>query len=316
MSNIANLLQLVEANAPFEGIQTTAIDDLTLVRHSYPTTPVYSLQRAALCIVVQGRKEVALGGTTYVYTPSNYLISSVALPVVARITTASPSHPYLCLRLALDPIALADMLLTSGLQPQPCDAAPASGLNLSKITPDLSDAVSRIMRLLDTPSDLPALAPLAKREIYYRLLTGALGQSVRQLATAGSKLHQISRVTNWIKDHFADPLEIEQLVSIAGMSRSALHKHFKAVTQMSPLQYQKQLRLQEARKLMVAHGLNASAASFHVGYSSATQFTREYSRMYGEAPARDAARLRCLGESQPGHPNPALTSRPPFETQA
>lgn len=294
MSNIADLLQLVAEKAPLEGVQTTAIDGLTLVRHSYPISPVYALQRAALCIVVQGRKQVTLGGTTSVYTPSHYLIASVALPVVARVTMASPTQPYLCLRLTLDSIALAEMLLSSGLQPQTIDTAPASGLNLSKITPELTDAVSRMMRLLDSPADLRALAPLAKREVYYRLLTGALGQTVRQLATAGSRLHQISRVTTWIREHYADPLEIEQLAAIAGMSRSALHKHFKTVTQMSPLQYQKQLRLQEARKLMVANGLNASDASFQVGYSSATQFTREYSRMYGEAPARHAARLRFL----------------------
>lgn len=292
MSNIAELRQLVAAKAPLEGVQTTAIDGLTLVRHAHPTSPAYALQRAALCIVVQGRKQVALGDTTYVYTPSHYLIASVALPVVARVTTASPSQPYLCLRLTLDPIALAEMLLDSGLQQHALEAPPTSGLNLSNITLELTDAVSRMMRLLNSPADLPALAPLAKREIFYRLLTGTSGQCVRQLAAAGSKLHQISRVTSWIKNHFAEPLEIDQLTAIAGMSRSALHAHFKTVTQMSPLQYQKHLRLQEACKLMIADGLNASDASYHVGYSSVTQFTREYGRMYGEAPARHAARLR------------------------
>ncbi len=217
MKNIADLRQLVAAKAPLEGVQMTAIDGLTLVRHSYPTSPVYSLQRAALCIVVQGRKQVALGGATYVYTPSHYLIASVALPVVLRVTAADPSEPYLCLRLALDPVALAEMLIKSGLQPQTFDTAPASGLNLGSITPELTDAVSRLMRLLDSPADLPALAPLAKQEIYYRLLTGALGQTVTQLATAGSRLHQISRVTTWIRAHYAEPLAIEKLVAIAGI---------------------------------------------------------------------------------------------------
>ncbi|HWM80452.1 MAG TPA: AraC family transcriptional regulator [Pseudolabrys sp.] len=294
MTNNSHLLDLVTSKAPAEGLQSTAIDELTLVRHSRPTNPAHSLQRPALCIVVQGRKQVALGDSTYIYTPSHYLIASVAVPVLARVTQASTSQPYLCLRLALDPVVLAEMRMDSGPPADTSDEPPASGLNIGAMTPELIDAAARMMRLLDTPRDIPALAPLAIKEIYYRLLTGTLANTLRQVATAGSRLHQVSRAAAWIRNHYTQPVKIEKLAHIAGMSRSALHKHFKSVTEMSPLQYQKQMRLQEARKLLIADGINASEAGYRVGYTSATQFTREYSRMYGLPPARDAERLRSL----------------------
>ncbi|MEP9378689.1 AraC family transcriptional regulator [Aquabacter sp. CN5-332] len=302
METMKELAALVAANAPCEGAQETSIPGLSLIRNSLPTNPIHRLQRPALCIVAQGRKQVMHGNVSYTYDPLNYLVVSLALPVVARITQASPDKPYLCVRLALDPVGLSEMALTSRARTPARDLPLGPALQVSRTTPELTDAVARLMRLLQSPEDAEALAPLAKREIYHRLLTGDQADLVRQIATTESKFHQVARAVGWIKDHFTEQLSIERLTAVSSMSKSALHEHFKAVTAMSPLQYQKQIRLQEARRLMIAEGLDAADAGFQVGYLSATQFTREYGRMYGQPPARDAARLRALTEAPSAAP--------------
>lgn len=293
MEYTAILAKLIARNAPVDGVHSTAVDALTLIRKSAPTDPIYGLQRPALCIVAQGHKQVVVGSSVYNYDPSQYLIVSVTLPVMAQVTRASPEAPYLCLRMALDPVVLSDMILTCGLPPPRRATVP--GLQVSRTTPELTDAVVRLVRLLDTPADIPALAPLALREIHYRLLKGAQSGLVQQIAVAESRVQQVTRAMTWIREHFTEPLSIEALAHVSHMSRSAFHQHFKAVTTMSPLQYQKQIRLQEARRLMVADGRDAAHAGYEVGYASATQFTRDYSRTYGQPPARDAARLRTAG---------------------
>jgi len=293
MDEMAILAELIARHARQDGRHSTAIEGLTLVRSSHPTDPTPGIQQPMFCIVAQGRKQVALGNVSHTYDRSHYLIVSVALPVVTRIMVADPSTPYLCLRVALDPVILSEIVSTSGRLAGDAGSMPRPALQISEMSDDLIAVVTRLMRLLDKPEDIAALAPLAQRELYYRLLTGAQAGTVLQIAAAESKFQQVSRAIAWIREHYARPLSIPQLTFVSRMSKSALHKHFKAVTSMSPLQFQKHIRLQEARRLMIANGLDAASAGFGVGYSSATQFTREYRRMYGQPPARDAIRIRA-----------------------
>lgn len=285
------LAELMARHAPGDGMHETAVPGLALIRSAHPTEPLHVLHEPAVCIIAQGAKVVTLADQTYEYNPAQYLVISVDLPLSGHVTRASPDQPYLCVRVDLDPAVLASVLMEKG----PASAPKASverGLFLSTVTPELIDATTRLVRLLDTPADIPFLAPLAQREIYYRLLNGDQRGAVRHIALADSKLAHISRAIAWIKAHYAEPFRIDTVAAQAHMSASALHHYFKAITAMSPLQYQKQLRLQEARRLMVARGLDAAKAGYEVGYESASQFTREYRRLFGEPPGRDAMRLR------------------------
>ena len=270
----------------------TAIPRVGLVRSDTPTLPVGVLYQPMLCIVAQGAKRTLLGATIVGYSAGQYLVVSVDLPITGSVTQASADAPYLALSLELDPAVLADMLLTL---PGAAQDAPLPGLAVSPVTPDLLDAAVRLLRLLNRPTDIPMLAPLAEREILYRLLTGAQAPMLRQIALAHSRLAHISRAIGWIRNHFAEPLRIAAVAQRANMSASTFHRHFKAVTAMSPLQYQKQIRLQEARRLLLAGQADAASIGFAVGYESPSQFSREYARMFGQPPVRDAVRLRALG---------------------
>ncbi|WP_275976822.1 AraC family transcriptional regulator [Polyangium aurulentum] len=291
MSDVAELAALIKRFAVEDGVHATAIERLSLIRISQPNAPLHVLHEPALCIIAQGGKRVMLAEEVYHYDASRYLVASVDLPITGQVVEASPEVPYLCFRLDLDPGEIAALILEAG-PPVPPPQRATRGLFLSEATSSMLDAAARLVRLLDAPEDIPALAPLATREIAYRLLRSDEGWRLRQIATPDTQAQRIARAINWLKVHFAEPLRIEDLAREVHMSPSSLHHHFRAVTAMSPLQYQKRLRLQEARRLMLGDGMDASSASYRVGYESPSQFSREYSRMFGEPPARDLRRLR------------------------
>jgi AraC-like DNA-binding protein len=269
----------------------TAITRVTLMRANAPTVPVGTMYQPVLCIVAQGAKRVMLGEKSFEYNAAKYLIGSVDLPVTGEIYEASAQTPYLAMSLGLDPATLAAMLLD---MPQSADdGKPLAGLAVSPLTADLLDPVLRLLRLLDRPRDIAMLAPLVEREILYRLLLGPQGAMLRQIALADSRLSQISRAIKWIKENYERPFRIEALAAVASMSPSSLHRHFKGVTAISPLQFQKRIRLQEARRRVLAQQDDAASVGFSVGYESPSQFSREYSRLFGAPPGRDAARLRA-----------------------
>jgi len=299
MDRMAELQALIERNTVADGVQRTAIGNLALVRSSRVTEPIHALYKPALCIVAQGRKQTQLGEKVYIYDAAKYLVFSVDLPLVGQVIEASAEKPYLCLQLDIDVAMLSALLLESGAAAAKGPALPAGdlALSVSPVTPELLDAVIRLLRLLETPRDIAMLAPLAEREILYRALYGEHGARLRQIATADSRQQQISRAIGWIKANYAAPFSIEAVAKAASMSPSALHQHFKAVTAMSPLQYQKQIRLQEARRMILAQSFDAATAGHTVGYESPSQFSREYRRLFGAPPARDIARLRASPDS-------------------
>jgi AraC-like DNA-binding protein len=285
------LARLIEQFAGEDGVLATAIPRLFLIRSSRPTDEIHAVHEPAVCLVAQGRKQVMVGQSLYVYDPAKYLVVSVDVPLVGQILEASADAPYLCLRLDLDPAAIGALMLEAKVTADSEQPGPA--LSLSSVTFELLDSAIRLVRLLAVPRDIPILAPLAEREILYRLLSGDQTSKLRQIAFAESKLQQVNRAIGWIKRNFREPFSIDALASEARMSPSTLHEHFKAVTSMSPLQYQKQLRLQEARRLILSQSIDAAMAGHSVGYESPSQFSREYKRTFGAPPARDVARLRA-----------------------
>jgi AraC-like DNA-binding protein len=290
MPELDALAAVIARYAPTDGNHATAIPNLFVYRASHPTDPAHVLHEPAFCIVAQGRKEVELNGATYLYDSSRSLVVSVDLPVVGRVIEATPEKPYLGAKISLDPRTLNAMMIEHRLDQRegPSDVA----LSVAPTAPETLDAFTRLIGLLDAPGDIGALAPLAEREILYRLLTGAFAARIRQIALADGKINQVSRAIDWIKRNFNQPFRIDAVCSAANMSPSSLHAHFKSVTSMSPLQYQKQLRLQEARRLIVSNARDAATAGHEVGYDSPSQFSREYRRLFGAPPIRDAARLR------------------------
>ena len=256
-----------------------------LARQPTPTDPIALVVDPSLCIVAQGAKEVFLAGEVYRYDPAHSLLVSVDLPISARVVEATPARPCLAVRVSLDPSVVGELLADCPDAPPP--GPPARGLDVSPVEPQLLDAVARLVALLDSPRTSRPLAPLVLREVTYRVLTGPQGARLRQIAAAGAPAQRIARAVRWLRDHFADPLRVESLARQARMSLSGFHQHFKAVTGLSPLQYQKRLRLQEARRLMLGEGLDAAEAAFRVGYESPSQFSREYRRMFGAPPRRD-----------------------------
>ena len=273
-----------------DGIHATAVDRLTFLRAARPHEMMPTVYEPSLCLIAQGSKRVILGDDVLVYDRERYLVASVDLPVIGELLDATVERPYLCVMLRLDAKEVASMLLEAELPPPA--AAPSRGLYLARTTPALADAVLRLLGLLDTPEDIAGLAPLAEREILYRLLKSEEGWRLRQAATAHSHSRRIARAIDWLKSHYAEPLRIENVANKVSMSASSFHEHFKAVTAMSPLQYQKQLRLQEARRLLLGEAVDAATAGHRVGYKSPSQFSREYSRLFGAPPAKDMQRLR------------------------
>ncbi|MEH2305284.1 AraC family transcriptional regulator [Nostoc sp.] len=274
-----------------DGFHKTAIEQLEFQRESSASTTLQGVCEPILAILVQGKKEALLGEETYCYGAAQYLVVSVDLPLSAFIVEATPEQPYLGFKLNLDPRQLCDIITaqTSVIEEKKNSVR---GLFVSTVDAPLLDCAMRLTRLLDTPQDIPILAPMIIREIYYRLLMGEQGEAVRQIATSGSNMQRIAEVIKLIKADFTKPIRVEELAGQASMSPSSFHHHFKKVTSMSPLQYQKQLRLLEARRLMLAENSDAANAAYQVGYESPSQFSREYSRMFGAPPIRDIERLR------------------------
>ena len=269
----------------------TAVPGLDLFRREQPTEPISGMYEPSICLVAQGAKRVLLGEDTYVYDAHHYLITSVHLPTVVQIIEASPEKPYLGLRLKLDTREISQLMADSNL-PAPRTQQSDRGMATGEVTLPLITAFHRLIDLLGEQQDIPILAPVIQREIIYRLLVGDQGARLRQIASAGSQSHQIARAIEWLKGNFTRPLRIEDLAERARMSTSTFHQHFRSMTALSPLQYQKQLRLQEARRLMLAERVDAATAAFHVGYESPSQFSREYNRLFGAPPLRDISRLR------------------------
>jgi AraC-like DNA-binding protein len=299
----SELALLIDRLTRCDGIHTTAIDGLTLYRLSAPTPPVHGIRTPTFCMVAQGSKEAVLGEEIHLHDPSRYLLVSLDLPVAARIVKASPESPYLGFCLDIEPRQISAMLIE--MEPQshgssrPLSGLPERSLTLTPTDAPLLAAVLRLLHLLDTPADVSMLAPLALREILYRLLTGTQGVRLRQIAVTDSLTQRISHAIEWLKHHYAEPLSLKTMAHEVCMSVSSLHHHFKAVTAMSPLQYQKHLRLQEARRLMLSEALDAATAGYRVGYQSPSQFSREYSRLFGAPPRRDLARFQRRGLEEP-----------------
>jgi AraC-like DNA-binding protein len=280
----------------FDGTHQTALPSLALTRGSVPTICMPTVYQPCLAIVVQGRKCALLNDEVFHCDALNYLVVSVTLPGMGQVIEATPEHPYLSLRLNLDLEEIARLVLELGDR-GPSPATADRGLFVARLDEPLLDAVLRMVKLLDTPEDIDVLAPVVQREIYYRMLRGELGSRLADLAQSEGGNHRIVRAIEWLKQHYAAPLRIEELADAVHMSPSALHHRFKAVTAMSPLQYQKHLRLHEARRLMFADGIECATAGHRVGYESASQFSREYRRLFGAPPRAEIARLRVAGVS-------------------
>lgn len=272
-------------------LQDTAIAGLALFRREAPTEPVGSLYEPSVCLVAQGAKRVLLGEESYLYDANHYLITAVHLPTVVQVISASREEPYLGLRLKLDMRAVSQLMVDSHLPP-PRPQQTGLGMAVGVVTDALISPLQRLIDLLAQPQDIPILAPIIQREITYRLLTGDQGARLRQIATVGSQGHQIARAIDWLHGHFSQQLRVDELARFVNMSPSTFHQHFRSLTAMSPLQYQKWLRLHEARRLMLVEPVDVTTASFQVGYESPSQFSREYSRLFGASPLRDIHNLR------------------------
>jgi len=287
-------------------IAATAIPYLSFIRIAQTTEMTRGILEPSLCLVLQGTKKILIGTHITTYGVGNYVLSATDMPVAGQVVEASPETPYLGLKIALDPKLITALILDLKLPvPQAAKGkrhadsthAPAAsaGAWVESAEPELQDAFLRLVRLLAKPRDIPALAGLLQQEILYRLLTAKGGDIFYQTVVAHANEKGVNKAISWIKDHYAQPIKIEDLAKQASMSASVLHRRFKAITVMSPLQYQKQLRLLEARRLLLGGDLEAATAAFHVGYQSPSQFSREYRRLFGVSPLRDIEHLRRNG---------------------
>ncbi len=289
-ANREELTERILRAVPEDGV-AQPLEGLFLGRASVPLERIPSVTEASFCVIAQGSKEVLVGGSRYRYDPAHYLIATLALPRISQIMEASPEHPYLSFRLVLDPaLVSAVMVEASGAALE--GNGDVSAIAVSPLDVDLQDAVVRLVRLLDSPSEAPVLMPLIAREIVYRLLIGSQGARLRHLAIPTGYSPLVARAVERLRQDLDQRLHIEDLARELGVSVSGLHHHFKAVTSMSPLQYQKQLRLQEARRLMLSADLDAASAAYQVGYRDASHFNREYKSLFGDPPMRDVQRLR------------------------
>lgn len=287
----AELLALAGRLAPTDGTHATPLAGLHVVRASAPAALVPAVYEPGIVLVLQGRKRATLGREVLKYDPLHYLLVSVTMMPLAQITEASAAEPYLCLRLDVDGGELGELMLQAPA-PARTPAEPARGLRLARVDRPLLDTMLRLVRLTQSPHDAPVLAPLARREILWRVLNGELGERLRDVALADSHTHRIGRVVDELKRRYAEPLRIDDLAALAFMSPSTLHLRFKQLTSMSPLQYQKQMRLHHARRLMLTEGLDATTAAHRVGYESPSQFSREYRRFFGAPPRAEVQGLR------------------------
>jgi len=272
-----------------EGTVATPIPGLCIHRIQRATAPHHGIQIPSFAVIAQGEKRLWFGGEEYRYDPLHYMVTSVDLPVLAEVITASPTRPYLGMRLELDVAMLGDLILDENL-PVPLSLVDSRGLYVNRLFPALLDSALRLLRLLDAPRDIPILAPMIKREIFYRLLMNGQGTRLRQLALKDSHTHRIAKAIDTLRQHYIEPLRVQDLAGGVHMSVSSFHQHFKSITAMSPLQYQKHLRLQEARRLILVGDIDVAQAAHKVGYESPSQFSREYGRLFGASPLKDRSR--------------------------
>ncbi|MFI7603965.1 AraC family transcriptional regulator N-terminal domain-containing protein [Micromonospora sp. NPDC049366] len=268
---------------------------LVVHRADAPTEPMPSQSAPVFALVVQGAKRATLGTRLFAYGAGQFVVASMELPVIAHVSEASPREPYLVLGLTLRPPLIAELLLD---MPPRAGGGPAPGIAVSTAGEDLLDAVVRLLRLLDRPDDQRVLWAALEREVVWRLLTGEQGGTVRQVGLGDSNIVQIERAIRWIREHHADLFRVEDAARVAGMSLTSFHRHFRAVTTMTPIQFQKLIRLQEARSRLLASPGDVAAVGFAVGYESASQFSREYRRLFGLPPGQDAARFARVGPAQ------------------
>ncbi|HCE5102598.1 AraC family transcriptional regulator [Vibrio parahaemolyticus] len=269
----------------------TPISGLRFSRWTTPTPPTSYTHNPSICLIAQGRKRVLLGEESFIYDANHFLISSVDLPIIANIIEASEEQPYLGLIMELDLTEISQLIVDSELAFTQSKEA-QKGIAVGELSESLLDAFVRLAELLDEGQNIKILAPIIKREICYRLLMSEQGTRLHQIVTAGSHSHQIAKAIDWLKNNFVKPLSVGDLASFTGMSKSSFYTHFRSMTSMTPLQFQKKLRLSEARRLMLTENLDAMAATFKVGYESPSQFSREYSRLFGAPPSKDIKSLR------------------------
>lgn len=277
----------------------TAIPGLLLVRREAPTKPFSCMYEPSVLLVLQGPKRIVVGEDAFEWAGHEFVLTSVDMPVISQVLEASKEKPHLALRLKLDQRAIAEMMVDCNL-PAPKGQHTGRGMILGEGTLPLFKAFERLIDLLDQPDDIPILAPLIQREILYRLVMSDQGYRLRQIASVGSPSNQVARAINWLKAHYSEPLRIDELAARVQMSPSAFHGHFRTLTATSPLQYQKWLRLNEARRMMLVEHLDATTAAFRVGYESPSQFSREYRRLFGTPPLRDITTLRELAAVEMG----------------
>ncbi|MBN1815519.1 MAG: AraC family transcriptional regulator [Anaerolineae bacterium] len=283
---VERIARAVRANGRVEPLK-----GLRLHRASAPTELVHGVSDPAFCVIAQGSKEVFLGNDRYQYDPMHYLLATAELPIVSHVIEASPERPYLSLSVKLDPTLVSSVMVEAG-HVWPRSYANVRAIDVSPLDAGLLDAVVRLVRLLDTPAETPFLMPLITREIVYRLLKGEQRGRLRHIVLQEGHTHRIVRAIQRLRKEYDQPLRIDHIAQELGMSISSFHHHFKAVTAMSPLQFQKQIRLHEARRLMLGEDLDAASAGYRVGYNDASHFNREYKRLFGLPPLRDVERLR------------------------
>lgn len=294
---VRNLADLISQWAPQEGRNHSSWPGLSFFRATRPSTRIPVVYESCIVVVAQGRKRAFLGEKVYTYDPQNYLVLSVPLPLESEIVEASPEEPYLSLSLQVDVTMVSDLLLemASGELPPAWRQPVQPGIFVSRMGEDLSGAVTRLLTALGHPLDRRILAPIAAREILYHVLSGEQGGLLRSVAMQDSRSHRIAQVLRFLNEHYGEPLEISTIARAAFMSPSTLHHTFKEVTSVSPLQYLKQIRLHQARMLMLNEGLSAGEAAHRVGYGSPSQFSREFKRLFGAAPTQEVERLRQAG---------------------
>ena len=279
------------AKAVPEAGRPQPIEGLILRRYVTSGGPIYGVSQPSLCVIAQGSKEIYLGDSRYRYDPYHYLLATAELPITGRVLDASTEEPFLGLVLTLDAHLVSSVMVEAGYA-APQNKADVSAIDVNPLRPDLLDAILRLVRLVGNPEEASVLAPMIKKEIIYRLLKGEQGKRLRQVAVLNGNHHRITQAIERIHDRYDEAIRIEGLARELGMSTSSFHRKFKAVTDMTPLQFQKQLRLQEARRLMLGEDLNASTAGYRVGYEDPSHFSREYKRFFGDPPKRDVERLR------------------------
>lgn len=290
--NISPLADMIAKHIKYERSVQTSIKGLSLHTSTAPTDPISYMMSPHFCFIAQGKKSVFVNKEVHSFDIHNFLISSVNLPVISQITNATKTHPYLGLTLELDLDEISKVIAQYSMVNDEGRQREVRGIGVSKTPPNLLNAVQRLLELLDTPEDIPILADGVKREIYYRLLTSEQGHRLKDIILDTNKKFKISRITDWIKNNFDKQFHNKELASLIDMSESTFYQHFRSLTSMSPLQYQKRIRLTEARKLMLVDNLNASNASYEVGYESHTQFNREYKKMFGNPPIKDIRMIR------------------------